>query len=175
MSLLSEIFKNFSILCIIIWKHGSRKMLESPFEEIKRLQRRINLLFSRFFNFPERERVLLPSKKGWDLFREPLSGLKETENEVVASIALPGVDKKDIKLNITDNRLEVKVEKKDETNIEKKGFFKEEKFYKGFYRSISLPCKVDAGKTNTSYKNGVLKVVMPKMAENEKKRIFKIR
>jgi len=150
-------------------------MWKDPFEEMNRFRKEINYLFEKFLGGKFTERALPDIsrwEKGMQQFRYPLSDLKETDKELIASIEIPGVDKKEIQLQITENNLEVKVEKRAETKIEKKGYLKAERSYKGFYRSIFLPSRVIPEQTKASYKDGVLEVVMPKA---EKKKIEKTR
>jgi HSP20 family protein len=150
-------------------------MWKDPFEELKRLRKEMNHLFDTFLDSGLAERALSNisgMKKDMELFRQPLSDLKETDKELIASIELPGVDKKDIQLQITEDTLEVKVEKKEETKIEKKGYLKAERSYKGFYRSLSLPLRVIPEEAKASYRDGVLEVVMPKA---EKRKLEKAR
>jgi len=90
------------------------------------------------------------------------------------SVEIPGVDKKDINLSVTDTNLEVKVDKKQETKIAKKGYIRAERSYKGFYKSIALPTKILPEKTKATYRNGVLEVIIPK-AEKKKKKTKRIR
>jgi len=141
------------------------------FEKIRRFRKEMDRLFDTFWSSSEISKETLPEiRKDMQLLREPLSDLKETDKEILASIELPGIDKKDIQLQITENNLEVKVEKKQEAKIEKKGYIRAERSYKGFYRSISLPVKIIPEQAKASYKNGILEVVMPKA---EKKRLKK--
>jgi HSP20 family protein len=144
-------------------------MWREPLEEMKRLQREINRLFNRFWGLPEfGEKALPDMRKDIQAFREPLSDLKETGKELIASIEIPGVDKNDIQLDLREDILKVKAEKKSEAKIEKEGYLRAERAYKGFYRSISLPVKVIPEKAKASYKNGVLTVRMPKAEKEEK-------
>lgn len=147
-------------------------MWEDPFEEMKRFRKEMNRLFDTFLGrVAERALPDMSSmRKDMQLFRQPLSDLRETDKELIASIEIPGVDKKDIQLQITENNLEVKVEKKQEMKVEKKGYLKAERSYKGFYRSMSLPSRVIPQQAKASYKDGVLEVVMPKA---EKKKLEK--
>jgi len=148
-------------------------MWKDPFEEMKRFRKEMNSLFDTFLGSEFAERTLPDvsnTKKGIQLFRQPLSDLKETNKELIASIELPGVDKKDIQLQITENTLEVKAEKKQEMKVEKKDYLRAERSYKGFYRSMSLPSRIIPERAKASYKEGILEVVMPKA---EKKKIEK--
>ncbi len=149
-------------------------MWKDPFEEMRRFRKEMNNLFDTFWGLPKTSKnSLLDIKKNIQLFREPLSDLKETDKRLVANIEMPGIDKKDIQLLITENNLEVKVEKRQEEKIKKKGYIKSERSYKGFYRSINLPVKIVPEQVKASYKNGILEVVMPK-AERKKLKKAKI-
>lgn len=144
-------------------------MFEDFIEEMKRIQREINRSFGELW---EKEFRALPSPKEESLaIRTPLADLVEKEKEIVATFELPGVDKKDIQLTVTENRIEVKAEKKQEAKVEKKGFYKEERRYAGFYRAMSLPTGVIPEKTKARYKDGVLEVIMPKAEDKKKNKI----
>ncbi|MEM4325768.1 MAG: Hsp20/alpha crystallin family protein [Candidatus Pacearchaeota archaeon] len=142
-----------------------------PFEEIRRFRVEMNNLFDTFFGNDKTLITRNKKRKDFRLFRQPLSDLKETEEELRAYIELPGVDKKDIQLNVTENSLEVKVEKKGETKIEKEGYIRAERIYKGFYRSIFLPSKIIPDQVKASYKDGILEIIMPKV--EKKKQVLK--
>jgi len=149
-------------------------MFEDMFEEIRRLQNEINRSFGDFWESDSYK--ALPDytgKKGALALRSPLTDLEETDKEVIAKFELPGVEKKDIQLNVTPDKIEVKVEKKQEAKVEKKGFYREERSYRGFYRSMALPSEVLAEKAKAKYKDGILEVTMPK-AENKKKNKIEI-
>lgn len=105
-------------------------------------------------------------------YRKPVADFWETDNEVVATFELPGVDKKDIETNVDDNTLEVKVEKRDDDRHEdkEKGVVSKTSSYTGFYRRIPLPDGVDSEKTDATYNNGVLEVRIPKKEEKKKNR-----
>ncbi|MFH1126843.1 MAG: Hsp20/alpha crystallin family protein [archaeon] len=148
-----------------------------PFEELKRLQREMDRLFSdwdsdRYLALPgpKREHELLPG-----IAREPLTDVKETEKEIIASLEMPGVDKKDIQLNVTEDGLEVKVEQKHEAKEEKEGYIRMERGYRSFYRSLPFPSKVIPEKANAKYDKGVLEITIPKINETKKKKLIEIK
>jgi HSP20 family protein len=93
-----------------------------------------------------------------DEVREPLTDVFEDKDNVKLYVELPGVEKDDIQLNITDGHTEIKA--------------------KNFYKTIDLPTKdVESDKAVANYKNGVLEVTIPKMkksATEEQKRTIKI-
>ncbi len=147
-------------------------MFEDMFGEMRRLQSELNRSFGDFLESDEYK--ALPDKSGKDqalAMRSPLTDLEETGKEVIAKFELPGVEKKDIQLNITENKIEVKVEKRKESEEKKKGYYRMERKYAGFYRAIPLPEGVHPEKAKAKYEKGILEVTMPK---SEAKKISKI-
>lgn len=148
-----------------------------PFEELRRLQREMDRLFSDWGseNFlalpnPKRDHELMPA-----IAREPLTDIKETEKDITASIEMPGVDKKDIQLNVTEDGLEVKVEQKHESKEEKQDYIRMERGYRSFYRSLPFPAKVVPDKANAKYDKGVLEITIPKINQTKKKKLIEIK
>lgn len=107
--------------------------------------------------------------------RQPKSDIYETENSVIAAFELPGVDKKDIELNITDDLMEVKVIKKQEKKAEdkEKGVYSYKACSRQFYKSVKLPTSVDSAKAKAEYRDGLLRIEIPK-AKTVKKRLIRI-
>lgn len=152
----------------------------SIWDEMRRMQEQMDLIFSNFFDSEPfiRNNYLLEDGLGKNKelvssnYRSPVSDIYETEKEVVAEIDMPGVDKNDIKVNVTEDVIEIKAEKKNELKQEdkKKGMFRLERSFAGFYRSFPLPNSVDPDKANAEYKDGVLKITVPKLKVEEKKK-----
>ncbi|MEM3405901.1 MAG: Hsp20/alpha crystallin family protein [Candidatus Pacearchaeota archaeon] len=142
-------------------------MFEDIFDEIKRLKREIDKNFNQFFN----NRLDLELEEEMSGMKKPLSEMEETEKDLILRFEIPGVDKKDIHLNITKNKVEIRAEKKKEEKIEKKGFFKSERIYNGFYRTMILPCEVIPEKAKAKYKDGILEVIVPKTKDDKKTKI----
>jgi HSP20 family protein len=94
----------------------------------------------------------------------PLTDVSDEDKEILVKAELPGLEEKDIKLEITDNNmLVIKGEKKEEKEKKGKGrYYMKEISQKNFYRSISLPFKVDSDKINADFAKGVLSVHIPK-------------
>ncbi len=164
-----------------VWRAGNSWVITIPSEIVEKLKlmekKLIDFDIKNVFDETEKmfdnilgnDKLLEKTKKR---FRQPLADLKETNTDYIATIEIPGVDKKDIQLNISENSLEVKVEKKSEMKIadENKGFIRSERFFSNFYRSINLPSKVFPEKARASYKNGILEVILPKAKTDPKKR-----
>lgn len=115
-----------------------------------------------------------------DLFDLPLVGgantpqmdIKETDKEVQVSVALPGVDKKDINLDLTENVLAISCERREEKEEKGEGGYRvKEQSYGRFYRSFSLPSPVKTGEAKATYKDGELKIVMPKQKTGKGRQI----
>lgn len=105
-------------------------------------------------------------------YRKPLVNTSETDKDIVTEIEMPGLNKKDIQVSVTEDGIEVKAESKSEVEHkdEKKGTYRAEKSYSGFYRKLSLPPNVDPSKADAEYKNGVLKITLPKLKIKEQKK-----
>lgn len=125
-----------------------------PFGEFKRIQHEI---FHALAPFEERVRV-----------RPAFANVYETETGVIAEFELPGVDKKDIKINLTPTDVEVKVERKEEKEEKTKRFYKHEARALSFYRKIAFPVEVVTEKAKATYRNGILRVEAPKVKTAKK-------
>jgi HSP20 family protein len=95
----------------------------------------------------------------------PSVDVAETESEVTVKAELPGMEPKDIDVNVLDNVLTISGEKKSEEEESTKNYYHSELRYGAFTRRLTLPSKVETGKINAEYKNGVLTVTMPKAEE----------
>jgi HSP20 family protein len=135
--------------------------MKDLFDEMKKMQKRMFEEFYRgtYLTWPGIERF---REKELMKFEIPFADIKEADKELIAEFDLPGIDKADIKLNVTETEIEVKAEKKHEVEEEKKDFFRQERAYQGFYRRSSLPLKVKPDQAEAEYNNGVLTVRMPK-------------
>lgn len=91
--------------------------------------------------------------------------VKDTEKEVVITAELPGVDLKDIEVIMKNDGIAISGEKNMQKEEKDRGYYKMERSYGSFYRLIPLPCSIDRDAVNATYKDGVLKVTMPKTAE----------
>jgi HSP20 family protein len=95
----------------------------------------------------------------------------EEGNELRVVAELPGVEEKDVAVELTGNVLTIKGEKKVEQERDGEGYHLAERRYGTFSRSLQLPYEVKADEVQASFRNGVLTVTMPKPAERQPKRI----
>ncbi len=143
--------------------------MRSIFDELRRMQEEIDAMFNNFFSGTP---MLASPGTEVDFYRHAPVDLYETDKEFISEIEMPGVDKKDIKVQITDDGIEVKAEKKVESEIndKKKGVYRAERYKSGYYRYFALPKNVDASRAKAEYKNGVLRITIPKLKLKEEKR-----
>ncbi len=133
-------------------------MWRDTFEELRNMERRMNQLFEELLG----ERIGLPAAPAKLGVREPYADIMETDREVKVTIEIPGVDKKDININATENSLEVSAEMKKEEEEEEEGYVRRERRYNKYYRAFALPEEVEPTKAKTTFKNGILQIVLPK-------------
>jgi HSP20 family protein len=101
----------------------------------------------------------------------PSLDVAETKGDLVVKAELPGMDPKEIDISLSDGVLTIKGEKKQEKEEKEEGYHLIERSYGSFARSIQLPKDVQSDKISASFKNGVLKLVLPKSEEAKKKEI----
>ena len=90
----------------------------------------------------------------------------ESEKEITVSAELPGMDSKDIDISYTGGMLTISGEKRQEKEDKGKTYYRTERSYGYFTRSVQLPCEVDLDKVDAKFKNGVLQVSLPKIIES---------
>jgi HSP20 family protein len=103
----------------------------------------------------------------------PSSDITEDENEYQIRMDIPGMEKNDIKVNVQDGRITITGERKTEEKDEKKDFIRQERYHGSFYRSFTLPEKLREDNIQATFKDGVLKLVVPK-AEVVKPKMIKV-
>ena len=141
-----------------------------PFEELRRLQDRMYRIFKEIEpSFVERK--MLPATGGELATVEPFVDVIDKGDKVVVAADIPGVEKGDLSVNISGDRLEISAERKKEAEEKKEGYVRRERTYTSYYRAIPLPAEVDADKADATFENGVLEITMPKVKAIEKKKI----
>jgi len=99
----------------------------------------------------------------------PTVDVLHRDGQFVVRADLPGLTKEEVKVEIVDDILTIRGERKQEKKEEHKGYSYSECTYGSFYRSIPLPKGAETSKANASFRNGVLEVAMPAVPEGEKK------
>jgi HSP20 family protein len=122
------------------------------------------------------DRFQLIPKTFNDFFRSgnfgPSVDLKETENEIILHADIPGVNREDLDITVEERMITLKGEIKQDQTREEKGYHLTERHYGSFYRTIPLPVEVKSEQATAHYRNGVLKLRVPKV-ETSSRRGFK--
>jgi HSP20 family protein len=142
-----------------------------PFMDPTRWEREMDRVMENFLGrrmrpwWPERWRG-----KGIELAL-PAVDLYEEKDEIVVKAELPGIEKDNVEINLTDRRLTIKGEKKKEEEIKEENYYRSERSHGSFVRTLELPKEVHADKVKASFKNGILEVRLPKTEEAKAKEI----
>jgi HSP20 family protein len=137
-----------------------RREWEYPFASF---QREMNKLVDNFFGGFNLS-PWTPLKRGLDTTFTPRVDVSETDKEIKVSVELPGMDQKDIDVSLTRDTLTIKGEKKEEKEEQGKDYYRMERSYGSFTRSVPLPVEVDTDKVQATFKKGVLDITLPKTA-----------
>ena len=136
-----------------------------PFRDLGLLQDRMNRLFD-------------DAGRGWRADEpaattswSPSVDIFETEGEIVVKAELPGMDRKDISLHLENNVLSLQGERRFVKETKEENYHRIERSYGNFSRSFSIPATVDEEKIRADYKDGVLKIILPKKEQARPKQI----
>lgn len=137
-----------------------------PFREATTLQERINRLFEDAFpRARDREEDL--NLGTW----RPAVDIYEEETGVVLKAELPGVKKEDVSVEVKDNVLTIKGERKVDSEVKEKNYYRRERTHGSFSRSFNLQYAVNPDKIKARFKDGVLEIEVPKPEEEKTKQI----
>ena len=135
-----------------------------PFRELATLQNRVNSLFQDYGRPPQDE---LTGTGGF----VPAVDVYEDEHKVTLKLEIPGVNQQDVEIQLENNTLTVRGERKWNNEQKEENFHRIERRYGSFVRSFTLPQTVDTEAVKASYVNGVLEISIPKKAEAKPKQI----
>jgi len=136
-----------------------------PFvDDFQALQERINRIFSdtAFSRFPAEEAM-----GAW----APPCDIYEDGDNIIVKAELPGIDRNDIDVQVENNVLTLRGERKREKEVRSENLCRTERSYGTFSRSFTLPVSVDTGRIKAEYKDGVLHVTLPKVEEAKPRKI----
>ncbi len=134
-----------------------------PFREIDSLQREMNRLF---------DTITPTTGKELETFIPPAE-LHETPEAFQIKLEVPGMEAKDLDIEVTADSVAIAGERKSETKTEEKGYKRTEFRYGQFRRVIPLTARVQNEKVEAEYKDGILSLNLPK-AESEKTKVVKV-
>ncbi|MBF2073197.1 MAG: Hsp20/alpha crystallin family protein [Synechococcales cyanobacterium C42_A2020_086] len=136
-----------------------------PFREIETLQRQMNRLFDE----------LMPTVRetGNGIAFVPPAEMEETPDAIHLKLEIPGIDAKDLDVQVSAESVSITGERKSETKTEEQGMTRTEFRYGKFQRMIPLPARVQNNNVQAEYKDGILKLTLPK-SEEEKNKVVKV-
>jgi HSP20 family protein len=149
---------------------------ESPLRKgITRLRTRIHEALDRLLHRSSRRTSDTQNGRGplsaFLLETAPSIDLKETDDEIEVLAELPGLEAKDFAIETDGRRLMLRGQKKEETEERGRRYYYVERRFGAFTRVIDLPCQVDASKASATYRNGVLRIVLPKAPGAKERRL----
>ena len=149
-------------MALVRWE-PFREFEMEPFREFGSLQREMNRLF---------DSLTTRTGNGGMAF-VPAAELQETPEAVQLKLEIPGMEAKDLDVQVTAEAVAISGERKSETKMEEKGVTRSEFRYGSFRRVIPLPSRIQNDKVQAEYQNGVLTLTLPK-AEEEKNKVVKV-
>jgi len=138
--------------------------LSRPFDRLSSLRDEIDRLFDLSTPSLTRDAALF---SGW----APAIDVHQDKDHVFVKCELPGMKKEDIDISLHNGTLTVSGERKNETEQKEGEWFRSERFFGKFQRSVTLPTDVDSANVKAAYKDGILTVTLPKAEEAKPKQI----
>jgi HSP20 family protein len=135
----------------------------NPFQDLMALQQRVNRLFEEAF----------PSERAelsWTAWTPAVDVYEDTE-AILIEADLPGLTKEDVKVSLENNVLTIHGERKLSREDKRDNYHRVERAYGSFTRSFTLPSNVDAQRIGAEFKDGVLRLQLPKREEAKPKQI----
>ena len=133
----------------------------NPWGEIDSLQKEMNRLFDTF------------AGEDKEIAFKPAAEMQETEDAIEFKLEVPGLESKDLDVQVTAEAVAIKGERRQETKTQEQGMTRSEFRYGAFQRVISLPARVQNDRVKADYKDGILHLHLPK-AEAEKNKVVKV-
>jgi HSP20 family protein len=139
----------------------------NPFREAQRLPYRVTDLVDGFLNDSP-----FFAGKGIDKSGlEPVVDIYDNENAIIIEAEMAGIEKENVSVDVDGRILTLKGERKSESTEKKENYYRREREYGTFSRSFTLPAVVDTELIKADFKNGILKIEIPKLAELKAKKI----
>ena len=137
-----------------------------PFRDIITLRERMDRMFEDSLS-----RFRMPENATMPTFWSPAVDIYETDENIVLKAGLPGVDKKDVSVEVKDSTLILKGERKREKEVKEENYHRVERSFGTFMRSFTLPVSVKQDQVKAKFKDGVLEVTLPKAEEAKPKQV----
>ncbi len=149
-------------------KAGTAPRKLTPFDEIDELFNALSRSWLRPFGANESAQARIP------MFAEgklPKVDIIDSDDDILIRAELPGVDKKDLDISMTDTSVTINAKTSYEDKEEKGNYYRSEIVQGEYSRTVNLPAEVDIDNVKTSFKNGVLELDVPKLARAKRRNI----
>jgi HSP20 family protein len=143
-----------------------------PFRDVLSIQDEMNRLFDDFFGRSPGSIGPISKQEWTEGVWTPSVDVSESKDNVIINVEIPGMSKDDVKVSVQDNVLTLSGERKQEKEEKDTSYHRIERSYGSFSRSFTLPTSVQPDKVKASYKDGILKIVLPKSEEVKPKQIL---
>ena len=137
-----------------------------PVGNLFRMPHHMNSLFDDFF-YPASRREHSQSSWGW----HPAVDIFENDTNIVIKAELPGIEKKDIVVDVKDRVLTLRGERASDNEVKEDNFYRRERTFGKFERAFTLPADVKVNDIKADYKDGVLRIDIPKPEVQQPKQI----
>ncbi len=137
----------------------------NPWHEMNALQRSFNRLFD--------DMIATDNSDFGNVSKVPAAELSETDDAINLKLEVPGMNAKDLDIQVTENAVSIRGERKEETTTEENGTKRSEFRYGKFERVIPLPARIQNTDVKADYKDGILNLHLP-LAQEEKNKVVKV-
>ena len=138
----------------------------NPIRDIFSLRNHTNRVFGDFYFPTNREEGDLPM---WNW--NPVVDVYDNDDNIVLKAEIPGIDKKDIEIDVKGRVLTLKGERSSDNEVKEDNYYRRERCFGKFERAFNLPVNVELDKIKANYKDGVLEIEIPKPEEKKPKQI----
>lgn len=138
-----------------------------PFRDLMTIQERMNRLFDQTLSKTRTEDEEGLTASTWS----PAVDIYETADSIVLKAELPGLSRENIDIQVRDNTLTLKGERRFEREVKDENYLRIERSYGAFQRGFSLPAVIQQDKIKATFKDGVLEVNLPKAEEAKPKQV----
>src|SRR5262245_16422086 len=136
----------------------------TPMGNLQSFQREMNRMFDQFFRSGNSEEAKVST---W----RPSVDIYETDDALVIKAELPGVSKDDVSVEVHQNTLTLRGQRKHEAEVKDEQYHRVERSYGSFQRSFTLPSTVDAEKVQATFKDGILELHLPRLESAKPRQI----
>lgn len=143
-------------------KAETRGFFKEMEERMQGLERHIESLFPRSWYRPMHLEIPEWAQHGMLELKTPRVDIVERDDDIMVRAEIAGVNKEDLDISLTDNAITIKGSTSEEKKEEKGDYFRRETMKGSFSRTLSLPAEVDGSKAESTFKDGMLELIVPK-------------